>query len=102
MIEPCLGVTESPDEAAIHACIAHVEALRGVDLDIRQGEITAIIGTNGAGKTSTLMAISGLAPSHRRNPLRRPQHLAASTAHHPAGHHGITNSNRLRPEEWRA
>jgi len=40
----------------------HVEALRGVDLDIRQGEITAIIGANGAGKTSTLMAISGLAP----------------------------------------
>jgi len=40
----------------------HVEALRGVDLNIRQGEITAIIGANGAGKTSTLMAISGLAP----------------------------------------
>jgi branched-chain amino acid transport system ATP-binding protein len=40
----------------------HVEALRGLDLEARQGEITAIIGSNGAGKTSTLMAISGLAP----------------------------------------
>ena len=40
----------------------HVQALHGVDLDARQGEITAIIGSNGAGKTSTLMAISGLAP----------------------------------------
>jgi branched-chain amino acid transport system ATP-binding protein len=40
----------------------HVEALRGIDLEGRQGEITAIIGSNGAGKTSTLMAISGLAP----------------------------------------
>jgi len=39
----------------------HVEALRGIDLEARQGEITAIIGSNGAGKTSTLMAISGLA-----------------------------------------
>ena len=39
----------------------HVEALRGVDLEVRQGKITAIIGSNGAGKTSTLMAISGLA-----------------------------------------
>jgi branched-chain amino acid transport system ATP-binding protein len=39
-----------------------VEALRGIDLEARQGEITAIIGSNGAGKTSTLMAISGLAP----------------------------------------
>ena len=40
----------------------HVQALRGVDLEVREGEITAIIGSNGAGKTSTLMAISGLAP----------------------------------------
>jgi branched-chain amino acid transport system ATP-binding protein len=40
----------------------HVEALRGIDLEVRRGEITAIIGSNGAGKTSTLMAISGLAP----------------------------------------
>jgi branched-chain amino acid transport system ATP-binding protein len=40
----------------------HVEALRGINLEARQGEITAIIGSNGAGKTSTLMAISGLAP----------------------------------------
>jgi branched-chain amino acid transport system ATP-binding protein len=40
----------------------HVQALRGVDLEARPREITAIIGSNGAGKTSTLMAISGLAP----------------------------------------
>ena len=40
----------------------HVEALKGIDLEVRQGKITAIIGSNGAGKTSTLMAISGLAP----------------------------------------
>ena len=40
----------------------HVQALRGIDLDAQEGEITAIIGSNGAGKTSTLMAISGLAP----------------------------------------
>ena len=40
----------------------HIQALRGVDLEVRAGEITAIIGSNGAGKTSTLMAISGLAP----------------------------------------
>jgi branched-chain amino acid transport system ATP-binding protein len=40
----------------------HIQALRGVDLQARPREITAIIGSNGAGKTSTLMAVSGLAP----------------------------------------
>jgi ABC-type branched-subunit amino acid transport system ATPase component len=38
------------------------QALRGIDLEVRPREITAIIGSNGAGKTSTLMAISGLVP----------------------------------------
>jgi branched-chain amino acid transport system ATP-binding protein len=46
----------------LHVEYGHIQALRGVDLDVRDGEITAIIGSNGAGKTSTLMAISGLAP----------------------------------------
>jgi branched-chain amino acid transport system ATP-binding protein len=36
------------------------EAVRGVDLDVPAGSITALLGTNGAGKTSTLRAISGL------------------------------------------
>ena len=59
----------------------HIQALRGVDLEAREGEITAIIGSNGAGKTSTLMAISGLAPItegeilFRGTPItRRPAH----------------------------
>jgi ABC-2 type transport system ATP-binding protein len=37
------------------------EAVRGVDLDVSQGSITALLGTNGAGKTSTLEVIEGLA-----------------------------------------
>lgn len=37
------------------------EAVRGVDLDVRAGTITALLGTNGAGKTSTLEVIEGLA-----------------------------------------
>jgi branched-chain amino acid transport system ATP-binding protein len=65
----------------LHVEYGHVQALRGVDLDVRDGEITAIIGSNGAGKTSTLMAISGLAPvtsgeiRFRGQPItRRPAH----------------------------
>ena len=37
------------------------EAVRGVDLDVARGTITALLGTNGAGKTSTLEVVEGLA-----------------------------------------
>ena len=39
------------------------EAVRGVDLDVPAGSITALLGTNGAGKTSTLEVVEGLAPA---------------------------------------
>ncbi len=35
-------------------------AVRGVDLQVRRGELVAVIGNNGAGKTSILRGISGL------------------------------------------
>ncbi len=38
----------------------HVEAVRGIDFALRAGEITALVGANGAGKSTTLMALSGL------------------------------------------
>jgi branched-chain amino acid transport system ATP-binding protein len=38
----------------------NVEALHGIDLFLRQGEIVTILGANGAGKSTTLQAISGL------------------------------------------
>jgi ABC-2 type transport system ATP-binding protein len=41
---------------------AAFEAVRGVDLDVTEGEIFALLGTNGAGKTSTLDLLEGLAP----------------------------------------
>jgi branched-chain amino acid transport system ATP-binding protein len=37
-----------------------IEALRGLDLDVRDGELVCLLGANGAGKSSTLRAISGL------------------------------------------
>ncbi|MFC4555321.1 ABC transporter ATP-binding protein [Georgenia faecalis] len=39
------------------------EAVRGVDLHVRRGELFALLGTNGAGKTSTLEVLEGLAPA---------------------------------------
>ncbi|MFJ7151265.1 ABC transporter ATP-binding protein [Streptomyces sp. NPDC100445] len=38
------------------------EAVRGVTLSVRRGEIFALLGTNGAGKTSTVELLEGLAP----------------------------------------
>jgi branched-chain amino acid transport system ATP-binding protein len=39
-----------------------IRALAGVNLDVREGELVSLIGSNGAGKTTSLRAISGLVP----------------------------------------
>jgi branched-chain amino acid transport system ATP-binding protein len=43
----------------IRAGYGNIEALHGIDLEVREGEIVTLIGANGAGKTSTLMSICG-------------------------------------------
>ena len=56
----------------LHAGYGPIEVLKGISLEVEPGEIVAIIGANGAGKTSTLMSISGcLPPARRRDCLRR-------------------------------
>jgi branched-chain amino acid transport system ATP-binding protein len=37
-----------------------IEAVRGIDFELREGEITALLGANGAGKSTTLLTLSGL------------------------------------------
>ena len=39
-----------------------VQALKGISLEVQEGAVTALIGANGAGKSTTLKAISGLVP----------------------------------------
>ena len=46
----------------INTYYGNIQALKGVTLDIEQGEIVTLIGANGAGKSTTLMSISGLVP----------------------------------------
>jgi branched-chain amino acid transport system ATP-binding protein len=43
-----------------------IQAVKQVDLTVREGEIVVLLGANGAGKTSTLKAISGLVPCKGR------------------------------------
>jgi branched-chain amino acid transport system ATP-binding protein len=45
--------------SGIHTFYGHIEALKGVDLEIHEGEIVSLIGANGAGKSTLLMTICG-------------------------------------------
>ena len=42
-----------------------IQAVKGIDLEVRQGELITLIGANGAGKTTTLKAITGTLPECR-------------------------------------
>lgn len=44
----------------IHTYYGNIHALKGISLEVNQGEIVTLIGANGAGKTTTLRTISGL------------------------------------------
>jgi len=47
----------------VHAHYGSIEALKGVSLDVCEGEVVTLIGSNGAGKSTTLRSISGLTPA---------------------------------------
>ena len=44
----------------IHFYYGRIHALQGVSLEVRAGQVVCLIGSNGAGKSSTLMAICGV------------------------------------------
>jgi len=46
----------------LHSYYGHVHALKGISLEVEEGEIVTLIGANGAGKTTTLRTVSGLLP----------------------------------------
>ncbi len=49
----------------LHLAYGNIQALRGVSLQVEEGEIVALIGANGAGKSSLIKAVAGLAPQAR-------------------------------------
>jgi branched-chain amino acid transport system ATP-binding protein len=46
----------------IHTYYGNIEALKGISLTVEEGEIVTLIGSNGAGKSTTLRSISGVTP----------------------------------------
>jgi branched-chain amino acid transport system ATP-binding protein len=47
----------------LHVNYGNVEVLHGINVAVKEGEIVAILGANGAGKSTTLMAVSGIVKS---------------------------------------
>jgi branched-chain amino acid transport system ATP-binding protein len=46
----------------VHTFYGNIEALKGISLKVEEGEVVTMIGSNGAGKSTTLRSISGLTP----------------------------------------
>lgn len=70
MSKPVLSVRD------LRVSYGAIQAVKGISFDVGEGEIVTLIGANGAGKSSTLRAISGVAPytgqiSYRGQDLRR-------------------------------
>src|SRR5687767_9588778 len=49
--------------SGVHTFYGHIEALRGIDMAVSEGEIVTLIGANGAGKSTLLMTICGTPPA---------------------------------------
>lgn len=44
----------------VHTFYGQIEALKGINIEVKKGEITCLLGSNGAGKSTTLMTVSGI------------------------------------------
>jgi branched-chain amino acid transport system ATP-binding protein len=49
----------------VHTFYGNIEALKGISLTVNQGEVVTLVGSNGAGKSTTLRSITGLTPRRR-------------------------------------
>jgi branched-chain amino acid transport system ATP-binding protein len=65
----------------VHTYYGNIHALKGISLSVEEGEIVTLIGANGAGKSSTLRAISGLLPPRQGTIKLEGEDLAGIEAH---------------------
>lgn len=59
----------------------HVHALKGINMEIKEGEIVSLIGSNGAGKSTTLNSIAGLVHSQSGKILFKDQDITNMSPH---------------------
>ena len=65
----------------IHTYYGNIHALQGVSLEVREHEIVTILGSNGAGKSTTLRTISGILRPRKGSITLRGERLDAVAAH---------------------
>jgi branched-chain amino acid transport system ATP-binding protein len=65
----------------IHTYYGKIQALKGISLEVEEGEIVTLIGANGAGKTTTLRTISGLIHPRQGNITLEGDDLSNYSAH---------------------
>ena len=75
----------------IHTFYGAIEALKGISLEVREGEIVAMLGANGAGKSTTLRSINGL-NRPRRGTIRFVGHEITSRPAHEIVKLGIAQA----------
>jgi branched-chain amino acid transport system ATP-binding protein len=70
----------------IHAHYGSIEALKGVSLTVEEGEVVTLIGSNGAGKSTTLRAIAGLTPASAGRVMMDGKEITRVPAHQIVSH----------------
>ncbi len=65
----------------IHTHYGSIEALKGISLTVHEGEVVTLIGSNGAGKSTTLRAISGLTPASSGTIIFAGEEITSVPAH---------------------
>ena len=58
-----------------------IKAVKGIDIEVKQGELVCLIGANGAGKTTTLKALSGMLPPSRGEVMFDGERITGAPSH---------------------
>jgi branched-chain amino acid transport system ATP-binding protein len=65
----------------VHTYYGNIHALKGITISVNEGEIVTLIGSNGAGKSTTLRTISGLTPPREGQVLFNGKRIDSIPAH---------------------